>query len=162
MKTHKLFITIMVFLLATGAGSASAIDICEGGIIEGGTFESVTLVGQSCILTNVRVLGDVTVLNAGTFWLQNSDVEGKIRVEGSGSVDLQDVQARNILVRGNETVQIGAFVTAARFIRVIGNNVVLVVANAAPIINCRDNIRTVGLKNRSGGGNNCDVLGLDP
>ena len=162
MKLHKLLITIMVFLLTIGAGSASALEICEGGVIEGGTYDSVTLVGTSCILTGVTVTGNVTVLNAGTFWLQNSEVEGTIRVEGSGSVDLQEVDARRILVRGNETVQIGAFVKATRAIRVIGNNAVLVVANAAPIINCRGNIRTVGMKNESVSGNNCDILGLDP
>jgi len=151
----------MVFFLTIGAGSASALDICEGGIIDGGEYDSVTLVGTSCILINVTVTGNVTVLNAGTFWLQSSDVGGTIRVEGSGSVDLQEVNARRILVKGNETVQIGAFVSATRAIRVIRNNAVLVLASVAPIINCRGNIRTVGMKNVSEGGNNCDILGLD-
>ena len=165
MKFQKLFTIIVVFSLATGAGSAFAEDItnCDRFYIHGEPGEplvvdSITLVGQSCILSYVNVNGDVTVTNAGSFEFQNSEVGGTIRVTGSRDVGLQGTNAdRRLILKGNEMVSVYN-ATVGRAIRVIGNGVASVVANHAPTINCRNNIRLVGTKNESSSGNNCETL----
>lgn len=146
--------------LATGTGTAFAQDspnVCPGGIIQDATLDSLTLVGQSCYLENVTINGDLTVTNAGRFTIQNSDVSGTIRVRASGDVRINDSNPGSVVLRGNEHAEVD-LVIADIAIRVIRNGSAFVFANAAPIIQCRGNTRTVGLKNQSASGNNCDPV----
>ena len=165
MKLQKLLPAIVVFWLATGAGSAFAEDItnCDRFYIHGEPgqpleVDSITLTGQSCILSYVNVYGDVTVTNAGRFEFQNSNVGGTIRVIGSGDVGLQQTDADgSLILKGNELVSVYTAIVGTA-IRVIRNKVATVVGNAAPVIRCRDNIRLVGTENESSSGNNCETL----
>lgn len=159
MKFQNTLANIAIFSLATGAGSAFAQDICEGYYIQGQTFDSLTLNGQSCFLQQVTIEGDLTVTNAGKFNIQNSNVGGTIRVAASGDVDINDTNPNRLVLIGNEKVDV-TLVIADTAIRVIRNGTAFVAGNAAPIINCRGNIRTVGTQNFSSGGNNCETVGL--
>jgi len=160
MKFQKLFTTIVVFLLATGAGSAFAQDACEGGIIQHDTLDSFTLVGQSCRLQNVTINGDVTVVNAEKFTMQNCHVNGKISVRSSADIDLNDTDADSVEVTGNERVEV-SLVIASGSLSVTGNGVAYVIANAAKTFDCGGNVRIVATKNQGPNANQqCDSLGL--
>jgi hypothetical protein len=121
MKTQKLLVIVALVCLLVGASSvALAQDTCEGYYIEGKTFESLTLTGQSCFLVNVTITGDLTVTNAGKFNLQNSDVGGIIRVETSEDVSITDSMATGVILRNNTAVNV-QLITAKQAIRVIRN-----------------------------------------
>ena len=170
MKFKKLFTIIVFFSLATGAGSAFAQDItdCDGFEITGETgggpggsalyleVDSITLDGQSCYISIVRVSGDVEVRNADLVILQNAIVDGDVKMVNNGNVaSILQVDAEgDILVRNNDNVRVDR--SRARTIRVIGNGEAELIGAVALGINCRNNDILFGDRNISFFGNNCE------
>ena len=160
MKLQKLFRNILVFWLATGAGSVLAQDRCDGFFITDQEFESLTLVGESCYLYNVTISGDLTVINSGNFSIQESRVGGTIKLLASVDAQIQHTEANKVIARGNTKTVLGG-VQANDTIRVVNNGVAYVGLNVARVIRCKDNIRLVAGQNyATGGANTCSTPGL--
>jgi hypothetical protein len=159
MKLQKLFPTIVVFWLVTGAGGVFAQDRCDRFFITDQEFESLSLVGQSCYLYNVTISGDLTVINSGNFSIQESRVGGTIRLLASDDAQIQHTEANKVIARGNTKTVLGG-VQANDAISVVNNGVAYVGLNFARVIRCKDNIRLVAGQNHATERNTCSTPGL--
>ncbi len=153
MKTLKLFVSVATMCLLVGVSSTAMAVGCPGGTIENQTVaEDIIIDGQSCVINEVLVQGNVLVTNSEDLVMVKNTVEGNIRVFGGRNATLvaNTTKVGNIVVSGNETANV-ALNVAARTIRVNGNaQKATVKRNGAGVaIVCRNNGRLDAFENEA-------------
>lgn len=99
MKSLKMLVSVATMCLLVGASStaiAQTVTDCPDGVIEGTkdaplTVSEIAIVGQSCVIRNVDVTGDASVINGEDVSFLDNTVAGTVRIRGT----------RNATVIGN-------------------------------------------------------------
>lgn len=111
METQRILVKAAAVCLLLGASSAAMAVNCPVGIIVGKTVDEITVDGTNCFISDVVVLGGITVSNGGELVVRETRVFGDVRIENTSDIGFFD----------NEIVDGNVIVDGARVVYVAGN-----------------------------------------
>ena len=98
MKTQKLIVISAIVCLLVGASGVAMAEPsdCSLGYIANETVEGITVnTGGNCLISDVLVLGDISIRNGLDVVIRNTRVFGSVRIQDSLNVGLYDSEVVN-------------------------------------------------------------------
>jgi len=160
MSFQKLLLSAAAAFLMIGASGAAHADIDCSGYLSGVINDDVSITeGNTCIIQDAVVLGEVIATDAGDVSVLKSQVSGNIHLDDSRVALVALSSARNIRTRRNEVaIVLGSL--ANRNIIVNRNVLASVQQNGAVVsIICRANGELDESRNNSEGDEECGEAG---
>jgi hypothetical protein len=163
MKSQNLFgITALSCTLLFGSGAAMAARNCISAYITGYVTEDIVITYPNCVVENATVKGNITATDANlAISVQNSNVSGKILIEGAVMATVQGSTAKKITLKSNEVAQVVGSTTTNDII--VNKNALAAVskAQAGGNLSCVNNTKLMtGSRNSADGKKDC--LGDNP
>jgi hypothetical protein len=151
MKFQKLLLSVATAFLLVGASGEAAAIACLGGTVAAETVDEIVIkAGESCIIVNSVVKGQIKARpGAIAVIVKNTDVGARIRIDGTSLVSIMDttVYLGNLVVLDSGQVNIRNGFARKGDIRLEGNDNVHLTLSVAKNITCSNNENLVAFVN---------------
>jgi hypothetical protein len=159
-KTLNLFkITAISCALLFVSGTAMAVEDCASGYLTGFITTDILIPeGETCVIENVIVQGNIEAVGAVNVTVYLARVSGRVFIQDSAIVSVQGGQAKYINLSGNEIAIVLGNIAHKNLLANNNTRVWIEKNEAGEDLICRGNENGSAVGNRAGGEKDCRVF----